>query len=271
MIFSRYAGPGSHRYPVGFSGDTYMSWESLKFQPYFTATASNIGYGWWSHDIGGHQGGTRDNELACRWIQLGVFSPINRLHSGFNMFLAKEPWRYDKITEISMRKFLKLRHELIPYLYTMNYRAYKYAEPLVLPLYYNLSCDGAYENETEFYFGSEMVVSPVVNPNLKTLMMGEAKVYLPDGVWYDFFDNTCYVGGRTLSCFRDIYSMPVFVKAGGIIPMTKLTHINDVENPQNMKIKVFAGADNEFELYEDDGETYDYEKGKFAITKMELL
>ncbi|ETS90442.1 glycoside hydrolase, family 31 domain protein, partial [Fusobacterium sp. CM21] len=76
LILSRYAGPGSHRYPVGFSGDTVISWESLDFQPYFTSTASNIGYGWWSHDIGGHMNGVRDDELFTRWVQFGVFSPI---------------------------------------------------------------------------------------------------------------------------------------------------------------------------------------------------
>ena len=75
MTFSRYAGPGSHRYPVGFSGDTVVTWESLQFQPYFTSTASNIGYGWWSHDIGGHMGGYKDDELEGRWVSAGrIFS-----------------------------------------------------------------------------------------------------------------------------------------------------------------------------------------------------
>ena len=96
MTFSRYAGVGSHRYPVGFSGDTVISWESLAFQPYFTNTASNIGYGWWSHDIGGHMQGTRDDELEARWYQYGVFAPINRLHSTQNEYIVKEPWRFRK-------------------------------------------------------------------------------------------------------------------------------------------------------------------------------
>lgn len=89
MTFSRYAGPGSHRYPVGFSGDTHITWESLDFQPYFTSTASNIGYGWWSHDIGGHMLGYRDDELEARWYQYGVFSPINRLHSSNSASVEK--------------------------------------------------------------------------------------------------------------------------------------------------------------------------------------
>ena len=121
LTFSRYAGIGSHRYPIGFSGDSFSTWESLDFQPYFTATASNVGYSWWSHDIGGHQGGRRDDELAVRWVQFGVFSPIMRLHSTANPFYGKEPWNYGTDAERTMVQFLRLRHKLIPYLYSMNY------------------------------------------------------------------------------------------------------------------------------------------------------
>ena len=99
MFFSRYSGPGSQRYPVGFSGDTFITWESLNFQPYFTATSSNVGYSWWSHDIGGYMAGYRDNDLMARWVQLGVFSPINRLHSGDSEYYRKEPWCFEEKTE----------------------------------------------------------------------------------------------------------------------------------------------------------------------------
>ena len=137
LTFSRYAGIGSHRYPIGFSGDTHITWESLDFQPYFTATASNAGYGWWSHDIGGHFKGYRDDELATRWVQLGVFSPVNRLHSGLNPFNTKEPWRFPAAAEQVMTDFLRLRHQLLPYLATMNLRAHAEGEPIVQPMYYD--------------------------------------------------------------------------------------------------------------------------------------
>jgi len=270
LMFSRYAGPGSHRYPTGFSGDTVVSWESLDFQPYFTICASNIGYGWWSHDIGAHFLGYRDEELETRWYQFGTFSPINRLHSSKTPFLKKEPWTYNKISEISMKKFLKLRHELIPYLYTMNYRAAEQNEPLIEPLYYNWNTPEAYTMKNEYTFGSEFLVAPITKPHDSVTTMGSSEVYLPDGIWYDFFNNRKYEGRRTITMFRDMYEMPAFVKAGGIIPMAKLTHINDIENPENMKIKVFAGADNSFTLYEDDGETTSYKNGAFATTKMSL-
>lgn len=270
LLFSRYAGPGSHRYPIGFSGDTYISWESLDFQPYFTASASNIGYGWWSHDIGGHMQGTRDEELTTRWVQLGTFSPINRLHSTSSEFLGKEPWKYNKIAELSMKKFLKLRHELIPYLYSMNYRAAEMGEPLVQPLYYDYPCSYAFDLRNEFKFGTEMIVSPITKPHDNKTTMGSVETFIPEGVWYDFFNHRRYKGGKVLTLFRDLYEMPVLVKSGGIIPMAMLKSVNDIENPEDMKIKVFAGSSNTFELYEDDGRTDSYQSGQYAITKMEL-
>ena len=188
MTFSRYAGVGSHRYPIGFSGDTVISWESLDFQPYFTSTASNIGYGWWSHDIGGHMMGVRDDELMARWVQYGVFSPINRLHSTDNPFNGKEPWKFDRTTSHVMEEYLRLRHSLIPYLYTMNRRASREGLPLVQPMYYLEPEQGeAYEVKNEYYFGSELLVSPITEKQDATARVGKAKTWLPKGLWVDFF------------------------------------------------------------------------------------
>ena len=162
MTFSRYAGPGSHRYPIGFSGDTIVSWESLKFQPYFTVTASNIGYGWWSHDIGGHMMGVRDDELATRWVQFGVFSPINRLHSTLDPFNSKEPWNFSQEACETMEDFLRLRHALVPYLYTMNRLASREGQPLMRPLYWaEPENHDAYEFPNAYYFGTELLCVPV--------------------------------------------------------------------------------------------------------------
>ena len=158
LTFSRYAGPGSHRYPIGFSGDTVVTWESLKFQPEFTACASNIGYGWWSHDIGGHMFGYRDEELEVRWYQLGAFSPINRLHSTDSPFNGKEPWNFHGDAERAMTSALRLRHAMIPYLYTMNRRAAFDNEPLVQPLY--LPAEGEALNSVANPRALQVVVFP---------------------------------------------------------------------------------------------------------------
>lgn len=268
LILSRYSGAGAHRYPIGFSGDTIMSWDSLDFQPYFTANASNIGYSWWSHDIGGHMWGNHDDELSARWVQFGVFSPINRLHSSNNPFTSKEPWNYEKNAELAMKKFLKLRHQLVPYLYSMNYRSHMYSEPLIKPMYYTWNSRESFLHKNEYTFGTEMIVSPITRPHNEDTNIGCSDTYLPEGMWYDFFTNDRYMGNRTLKTHRSIYNMPVFVKAGGIVPMSET---DGVDNPKDMRIKVYMGANGEFDLYEDDGITTDYQNGKYAITKMQLI
>ena len=270
LILSRYGGLGSHRYPIGFSGDTIVTWKSLEFQPYFTATASNVGYTWWSHDIGGHIYGDRNDERVTRWVQFGVFSPIMRLHSTNNDFQSKEVWLYNKEAESAMSDFLRLRHRLIPYLYTMNYRAYKEGLPLMLPLYYYSTDDLAYEyNQNEYWFGSEMIVAPITSPMSEVTLRGSVNVYLPDGMWFDLFTSHSYKGGRHIM-HRNIDTIPVLVKAGGIIPMAVTESVNDISNPKTLNVVIFPGADNTFEMYEDDGCTNEYENGACVVTKMQL-
>ena len=146
LILSRYAGIGSHRYPLGFSGDTYITWETLNYLPYYTATASNIGYGWWSHDIGVHMQGEHNGELFLRHAQFGVFSPINRYHSTSAPTLTKEPWFYKNGTGALLEEQMKLRHKLLPFLYTCAYKANKNAEMLMEPTYYyHPDCKEDYE------------------------------------------------------------------------------------------------------------------------------
>ena len=274
MFFSRYSGPGSQRYPVGFSGDTIVTWDSLRFQPYFTATASNIGYSWWSHDIGGHMKGYRDDELNTRWIQLGVFSPINRLHSSSDPFAHKEPWSYTTEHERITKQYLKLRHSLFPYLYTMNYRNHTELLPLVQPMYYSHpKCSGAYDVPTQFWFGSELIVAPITEKSDPTSMMGSEEAWLPSGSWFDFFSGARYASrrGRKIRLFRQIQDYPVLAKAGAIVPMqAHIAHDNSLGNSENMEIAIFPGADNTFVLYEDEGDYNRFEAGAFVQTSMQL-
>ena len=270
MFFSRFSGPGSHRYPVGFSGDTYATWASLDFQPYFTATASNIGYGWWSHDIGGHMGGYRDDELITRWLQFGVFSPINRLHSSNTDFIRKEPWCFEEKTEKILKNWLRLRHRLFPYIYTMNYRNHTNLEPLLQPMYYAYPKKaGAYEVKNQFMFGSELMVAPITQPNNPITRKGSTKAWLPKGDWFDFFSGLHYTSkkGRTLSVHRDLGEYPVFAKAGAIVPLQK-HHL--LEAGDDLEIVIFPGADNRFSLYEDAGDGSEFERGEAVRTEMVL-
>lgn len=257
LTFSRYAGVGSHRYPIGFSGDTEITWKSLDFQPCFTNTASNIGYGWWSHDIGGHMLGERDDEMMARWVEYGVFSPINRLHSSESPFTGKEPWKYCDETRNIMNRFLRLRHAMIPYLYSMNRRASRDDLPIIEPLYYaEPERDEAYMVKNEYYFGTELLVSPVTTKADPVSRTAKAKTWLPEGLWADFFDGTVYEGARMIELHRPVSELPVLMKAGAIIPMTDAkTYSNTVENPDALEVRVFPAADGRFTLWEDEGDT----------------
>lgn len=275
ITFSRYAGPGSHRYPIGFSGDTIISWASLDFQPYFTATAANIGYGWWSHDIGGHCAGSWDEELMVRWLQFGVFSPIMRLHSTSNLFNGKEPWNYGETAGNIMKRFLLLRHQLVPYLYTANWSCHKNDTVLIKPMYYEWSeCAESYEVSNQYFFGESLIVSPITVPNNTELGMGRAEVWLPEKekLYYDLFIGMCYRGGRKLFMYRTLYEIPVLAEAGTIIPLVNEEEAkqNGTALPKAIELKVFAGNSGTYSLYEDDGISNEFERGAFSITNFEF-
>lgn len=273
LILSRYGGLGSHRYPLGFSGDTIISWKSLDFQPYFTATASNIGYCWWSHDIGGHMFGYRDEELMVRWLQLGVFSPICRIHSSDGLFNSKEPWTYSLTHKNAMKKSLSLRKALIPYIFTMNVKLNQQGIPLIEPIYYEYpNRNEAYENRNQYFFGSEFMIKPITEPNSKELQMGKTKIWLPEGKWFDFFTGKSYLGNKTIYMHRAIDEVPMLVKAGGIIPLDNSEFKNGVDLPMDFIIHVFPDKNGKFEIIE--GEDvfavtqlcWDFENSKFELT-----
>jgi alpha-glucosidase (family GH31 glycosyl hydrolase) len=272
MTFSRFSGLGSHRYPIGFSGSTFITWESLDYQPYFTATASNVGYGWWSHDIGGHRNGYRDDELETRWMQFGVFSPIMRIHSSNETFTGREPWKFGAEYRATMECFIRLRHQLLPYTYTMNARAHYDDEPIIEPMYFHYPENmESYQVKNEYFFGSQLIVSPITAKGDAELKVGSVNTWLPDGLWFDFFTGVSYTGDRTIELFRPIDSIPVLAKAGGIVPLQALDDISDdTSNPHHLELHVFAGANGSFKMYEDDGETMAFEDGASATTEYVL-
>ena len=272
LILSRYGGPGSHRYPIGFSGDTIVTWESLAFQPYFTSTASNIGYTWWSHDIGGHMRGYYDEDLALRWLQFGVFSPINRLHSSCNAFNSKEPWFYSPETCRLMKQYLRLRHGLLPYLYTMNVATHEEGLPLVQPLYYHYpNEEEAYEAKNQYFFGSELMVAPITEALDPVFHSASVSVWFPDGVWYDFFHDWKYEGRGKLTVFRTSQDIPVFARAGAIIPMDAQPQTG-VDLPEMLDWHLFPGDNRSFVLVEGEGAskvetrlTVDWDERKISL------
>lgn len=265
LIMSRYAGIGSHRYPIGFSGDTTISWKTLELMPYFTATASNIGYTWWGHDIGGHHLGVKDDELYLRFLQFGVFNPINRMHCTDSQIITKEPWSYENgIGELAC-KMLRLRHRMIPFLYNCNYLTHTQGRALCEPLYYAYpQSPESYQFKNQYLFGQSMIVAPITKPTCEN-GLSELQVWLPQGIWTDFFTGDVYrieaEKGRSFTAVRPLDSIPVFVRAGSVIPLS-CDEGNSFENPHVLEARIYNG-NGEYKLFEDTN-------AKEAFTKFRL-
>ena len=270
MILSRNSLKSSHRFPVLYAGNSKVSWENFKSTPFFNLSASNIGACWWSHDIGGFDEGIEDPELYIRSVQLGVFSPIMRFHSAGGKYYKREPWKWDIRTETIVTKYLRLRHNLSLYLYTEAYKYHKTGSMIFQPLYYYLP--QVYDNDTykiEYFFGSELLVSPIVNK--KNVIMNRTihKFYLPEGVWYEFTTGKRYQGNKKYTSFYKEEDYPIFAKKGSIIPLAIKSNINNTSNPTDIEIHVFPGQNNTYRMYEDDGESNRYQLGDYIITEID--
>lgn len=269
FIFSRWGGLGNHRYPIGFSGDTFVNWETLAFQPYFTATAANVGYGWWSHDIGGHQGGIEEAELSARWAQWGVFSPIMRLHATKNAFHDRRPWAWDAETLRVIRDAMQLRHRLIPYFYTLAWRYTQTGKAPFRPIYHDHAAhDAAYHCPWQYAIGDQFVATPFIAPADPDTRLARQAVWLPDGDWYQFESGEHYDGGWH-AVYGKLGDIPVFARAGAIVPLGPAVGWGGVEAPSELEIRVYAGASGRFVLFEDDGETQAYRDGAYCETVLE--
>ena len=265
LIFHRWGGLGSHRYPIGFSGDSFSTFPTLAFQPYFTATAANVGFGYWGHDLGGHQHGNNNPELYLRWMQYGVFSPLFRTHATNDPKIEMRIWKYPNFPDLLQT--VKLRYELMPYIYTAAREAYDTGVSICRPLYYDYpEVNNAYRYEDEYMFGDEILVAPVLTAGKNGLT--ERKIWLPEGKWFDVCRNKVVDGNRE---FVDSYKqteIPYFYKVGSII--VNYENVMNLNNrPDRIVLKVVPGADGSSTLYEDENNTEGYKKGLFTNTKFE--
>ncbi len=273
MIYHRWGGLGSHRYQVGFSGDTYATWDVLSFLPYFTATASNVGYGYWGHDIGGHMQpkGVRetDPELYTRWLQAGVFTPIFKTHSTKDMTMEKRFWVFPDHFE-AMRSAIRLRYDLAPYIYTMARKAYDTGISLCRPLYYEWpEDDRSYDEKYEFMFGDDILATAISAPVDSITGTVEHHMWFPQGSnWYDVSTGSTYAGGTEAQLRYTIDENPYFVRCGAVIPMAG-SSITDLQHQSSELVLMVAPGAGSFEtsLYEDDGSTESYHS-EYAITRI---
>ena len=271
MLLSRNSGIAAHRNGVHYSGETVVSWNTLKYLPFYNACASNIGLSWWSHDVGGFKDGTEDAELYMRYAQFATFSPIFRFSAKRGIYYKREPWRWDFKTYNIVKYYTQMRHKLIPYLYT---EAYKYAAkgmPLIQPLYY--SYPETYDEpnlRNEYFFGSELFVCPITSPNDKIMNRAVKRVFIPNGTWYEFKTGKKFSGGKRFVTFYKDEDYPVFAKAGAIVPMANIEeNYNFYDNPEKLDIHIFPGKSNTYNLYEDDGLTRLYEQGYYILTSID--
>jgi alpha-glucosidase (family GH31 glycosyl hydrolase) len=210
--------------------------------------------------------GKKDDELYLRWVQLGIYSPVMRLHSTNNEFAGKEPWNYSGPVERIAKDALRLRHKLLPYIYTMNYRTHTECRAICEPMYYAYPTDeNAYNCKNEFFFGTELIVAPITEHTSKHTNLAGVNVWIPEGRYTDIFTGRIYKGNQFVKMYRDIDYIPVLAREGAIIPMSKNDKLNDCSNPAELELLVYRG-NNTFTLYEDDGESLSYQNGEYLKT-----
>ena len=267
FILSRYGGWGSERYPAYFTGDTYSEWPVLAYEVAYSVRGGNVLIPYISHDIGGFHGGKIGFDLYARWIEFGAFSPLLRLHSAHENPREgnlRMPWTYGKRGMALAKKYFTLHTQLIPYTYTYTWIAHEKALPILRPLYLqNPDSAEAYQHPHEYFYGNEMLVAPVLDAS------GRRTVWLPPGEWIGFFDGKHYDGGRSLTARYATDETPVFVRDGAIIPEQPADFAWSNAKPlDHLIVNVYGSGNGQFDLYEDDGISLDYEKHRYALTPM---
>lgn len=269
MIYHRWGGLGSHRYQTAFSGDVYATWASLGFMPYFTATASNVCYGYWGHDIGGHMLPKgidyTDEELFTRWLQYAVFTPIFKTHCTKDSAIERRIWAFgDKM--FTLRDAIRLRYTLSPYIYTAARQGYDTGISMCRPMYYAYpEADEAYDYKEQHMLGDEMIVTAISEPADKVTRLARRTMWLPEGEWYDMATGIMYGGGSHEMRYT-IDENPFFVKAGAIIPMAdeQIDNLQQIDNRLTITVAPGNGTSS-YTLYEDDGHSKEYDTA-YALT-----
>ena len=250
--------PGNQR--LGYctwNGDIQSGWVNLQETPADLLNWSLSGMFYGSCDIGGFGSKDPDKEIVVRWFQAGVFFPIMRAHS--NIFVTPHfPWLWD---EAAIRKALNLRYQLLPFIYSLGLDAYYTGQPIMRPLVMEFPNDEHVVNMTnQWLLGNGLMAAPLLNAG------GKRQVYLPDAIWYNFFTGEQIAGGQTLDVEAAWDEIPVFVRAGTILPLGPVVQNTEERPDSSLEIRVYPGSDGSFTLMEDDGKSYDYIDGKICKT-----
>ncbi|MEO8884715.1 MAG: TIM-barrel domain-containing protein [Mucilaginibacter sp.] len=266
-ILTRSAFAGQQRYgTINWSGDIGGTWDSFKRQIVAGLNYNLTGMPYWTTDIGGFfrpgRGQYTDakyQDLLTRWFQWGTFNPIFRIH-GYQT--ETEPWKYGETVENNMRTMLDVRYRLMPYIYSTAWQVSKNGSTIMRPLVMDFNGDSkAVSQAYQYMFGKDMLIAPITQAGTSTW-----DVYLPKAAgWYDYWTGKHFTGGQTINTAAPQDKIPVFVKAGAIIPMGKIMQYTG-EKPQDvLEIRIYKGANGSFSLYEDEGDGYNYEKGSHTL------
>jgi len=270
LLFHRWGGLGNHRYQIGFSGDSVSVGDSLAFQPWFTATAANVGYAYWSHDVGGHMPGPVEPELFTRWVEFGAFSPILRTHTTKNPETERRVWAYPEPYSSILRSTFQLRYAMQPYLYTEARRTYDTGVAFLRPLYYDYpDAAEAYDSKNEYTFGDQMLVAPVVAAADKKSGLTAEKVWLPKGEWIEWPTGKHFTGPTTVDRNFTIEQTPVYLHPGAIVPMQPPMRYTGEKPVDPLIVNVWPlepGSSSSYSVYEDSGVSVEYQHGVFART-----
>jgi alpha-glucosidase (family GH31 glycosyl hydrolase) len=276
LVLSRYGGLGNHRYPIGFSGDTFQSFSTLQWEIQMTQTAANVMFGYWSHDIGGFHDGhdcpgdhdpknTTGSEMLMRWIQFGAVSPIFRTHCDH---CERRIWLFPYFD--IMKDAMLLRNALVPYIYTQARLAYDTGVSVVHPLYYDLPDDeNAYQYREQYMFGNVILAAPISAPVENKTGTIKWPVWLGGTSFINWNGTKVYDMNQHV---EEVYSradIPLFVRTGHIIPMRTMASVNAVISDPLMWVMFVPGANvGKGSVYEDDGNSLSYKTGNYATTDL---
>ncbi|HXY49661.1 MAG TPA: glycoside hydrolase family 31 protein [Terriglobales bacterium] len=268
FILSRSAFAGAQRNAVTvWSGDINSDWMFFKKQIPAGLNYSVSGLPYWTTDIGGFVSGDPDDpayrELFVRWFQFGAFNPILRVH-GTRKNGQNELWSYGPEVQKILTEFDTLRYRLLPYLYSLAWMTSSQAYTPMRPLVMDFRTDVEAANiGDQFMFGPAFLVSPVTDPGVNT-----RRLYLPAGRWYDFWSGVAVVGPRRLDAVAPLERLPLYLRAGSIVPLGPALEWSEEKPEDPIEIRVYPGADGQFTLYEDENDNYNYEKGVYAAISL---
>lgn len=266
FVITRSAYSGAQRYTSSWTGDNVATWEHLWIANIQVQRMSISGMGFTGSDIGGFAE-QPTGELYARWIQLGVFHPFCRTHSSGDHG-NQEPWAFDEEVINITRKFVSLRYQLLPYLYTMFWQYIEEGVPMLKPLvYYDQDDTQTHYRNDEFIFGNQILVCPILEPNA----VGR-RMYIPRGEWYNYWTNDLFVGGREVWIDTKFDEIPVFVKAGAIIPKYPVQqYVGELEFDELTLDVYFKNGKEKSVVYEDAQDGYDYKKGRYSFLSFRTI